>query len=141
MGHGRVVAAAMAGLVVLSTAPATADPDEVAQAERRLADAERDAQRAEARLEQLTREFELAVEAYNEASERLAAVQRQMAALLGELQELEQRLNDRQAVADRLARRLYRDGVSLPLDAVMGADTAAEAQRGLFYLRSAARAQ
>lgn len=141
MGHVRVVAAAMACLFTLSTAPATADPDEVAQSERRLADAERDAQRAEARLGDLTREFELAVEAYNESSERLAAVQMQMAQLLGELQEVEQRLHDRQAVADRLARRLYRDGASFPLDAVMGADSAAEAQRGLFYLRSAARAQ
>ena len=100
-------------------------------------------QRARERLLELEKDFELVVERYNAASQDLAAIEGRMAALQLELTRLNERIETERGAAVGLARELYKGGPASGLEAVLSADSFAEADERLTYLRSSevARAQ
>lgn len=143
MGRTRrgVAAAACLALLVGLPGAASADPEQVREAEERLEDVRQRAAGAQAELDRIEQAVSLAVEAYNEASEELSAVRAEMAAELEAFNAVQARMESHGSKADQLARRLFQVGPAYEVEALLGAASPADVQARVVFLRSATRGQ
>ena len=108
----------------------------------RAAPSEAELQAAEARLMEIEREFELIVESYNAANERLQRVQYDMAKTQLVVRQIERRMTTKQDAAVALAVELYKAGpTGVGVEAVLSSDTLTEIETRVEYLRSSNDAQ
>lgn len=126
----RRVRVLVAATLVLTGALAGTDPTTLAAPSRDELDA------AEARLLELEREFQLVSERYNLVNERLVGLQAEIGLTEHEIDRLERRLDARMDAAIGLARELYMRGSSDALEAVLSAQSLAEIETRVTYLRA-----
>lgn len=147
MGHTRrridrgLTAVVCLALLIALPGAASADPEQVREAERQLEDARRRAAAAQAELDRIGQQVSVAVEAYNEADEELQRVRREMAAELEAFNAVQARMDHHGSKADQLARRLFQVGPAYEIEALLGAGSPADVQARVVYLRSATREQ
>lgn len=97
---------------------------------------------AEARLMEIEREFELVVEEYNAANERLERIQHEMAGTQLVVRTIERRMDGKQEAAVALAVELYKAGpTGAAVEAILSSDTLADIDTRLEYLQSSTDAQ
>jgi cell wall-associated NlpC family hydrolase len=97
---------------------------------------------AQERLLKLEKDFELTVERYNATREGLIEIQAEMAATRLVVEDLQDRMDDRQTEAIALATELYKTRFSTAaLESILTSETLAEIETRLAYLRSSERAQ
>jgi cell wall-associated NlpC family hydrolase len=128
----RVVAALM---TIVATLPALSQVDSHAAPKRAQLQA------AEERLHELERDFEIVVEDYNLVTERLEDIQIEIAKTRLFVDRTERRMSVRQETADAVATELYKGGSATGLEAVLGAETLADADTRLLYLQESEDAQ
>lgn len=138
--RGLAAAVCFALLVALPGA-ASADPEQVSEAEEQLEDARRRAAGAQAELDRIEQQVSVAVEAYNEAHEELQQIRDEMAAELEAFNVVQARMDEHGSKADQLARRLFQVGPAYEIEALLGAGSPADVQARVVYLRSATREQ
>jgi cell wall-associated NlpC family hydrolase len=91
---------------------------------------------AKERLLELERDFQLVSERYNLINERFTALQLEIARSEEEIDAIEKRMAGKEDAAVALARRLYMRGGSVEVEAVFSAESFAEIETRLHYLRS-----
>jgi cell wall-associated NlpC family hydrolase len=91
---------------------------------------------AKDRLLDLERDFQLVSERYNLINERLTALQIEIAHTQEEIDAIEKRMSGSEQKAIALARQLYMGGAVPEVEALLSADSFAEIDRRLVYLRS-----
>lgn len=97
---------------------------------------------AQARLHEIERDFELVVEEYNLANERLERIETEMATKQLVVRSVERRMETKQSAAVALAVELYKAGPqTVALESVLGADSLGELETRVEYLRSSNAAQ
>ncbi len=97
---------------------------------------------AQDRLLELERDFQLVSEEYNLVREELVGIQGEMAETRLVVREIQHRMEGKQAAAVRVATELYKSGPgALALESVLSADSLAEIETRLQYLRSSQTAQ
>lgn len=139
--HRGLAAVVCLALLIALPGAASADPEQVREAERQLEDARRRAAAAQAELDRIGEQVSMAVEAYNEADEELEQVRREMAAELEAFNAVQARMDHHGSKADQLARRLFQVGPAYEIEALLGAGSPADVQARVVYLRSATREQ
>jgi len=96
---------------------------------------------AETRLAELARDFEIAVEEYDQVHARLARIRSDMAAAELLIGRLEGRIGTAEDGAEALAQELYKGGTTGALEIVLSSDDIGEIQSRVAYLRSSQKAQ
>jgi peptidoglycan DL-endopeptidase CwlO len=91
---------------------------------------------ARSRLMQLEKDFEIAVERYNEVHERLTQLQGRIAQSELEVRDIEQRMRARRSSAIELATELYKSGRTIQLEGVLSADSLVELDARVTYLET-----
>jgi cell wall-associated NlpC family hydrolase len=120
-----LVALALAGAsLATSGAPGSAAPSQA------------ELSAAKERLLELERDFQLVSERYNLINERFTALQIEIAQSEEAIDALERRMAGKEDAAIALARRLYMRGGSVDVEAVLSAESFAEIERRLQYMRS-----
>jgi cell wall-associated NlpC family hydrolase len=128
----RIAAAAVAVVALLPG---------VTQVNSQAAPKRADLRAAEERLHELERDFELVVEDYNLVGERLEDIQIEIAGTRLIVDRTERRMSVRQDAADAVATELYMGGSATGLEAVLGAESLADAETRLLYLQESEDAQ
>lgn len=100
-----------------------------------------DLEKAEARMMELEREFELAVERFNGVEARAQRIQLRLARADLEIEELSARVSEERSVAVALANELYRGGASATAEAVLSARSVADVETRLTLLAFSERAR
>jgi cell wall-associated NlpC family hydrolase len=100
-----------------------------------------DLEKAEARMMELEREFELAVERFNGVEARARRIQLRLARADLEIEELIARVSEERSVAMALANELYRGGASATAEAVLSARSVADVETRLTLLAFSERAR
>ena len=97
---------------------------------------------AQERLMELEKEFELVVEEFNATNEELLQIQAEMAGTRLVVDEIQERMNERQSDAVSLAQELYKSGGTVAaMDTVLSARTLAELETSLAYLEASQASQ
>ena len=97
---------------------------------------------AKERLMELERDFELVVEKYNATREELIDIQAEMASTRLVVDELQDKMDRRRNDAVALATELYKSGsATAALESILSAESIAEVETRLTYLRSSENAQ
>ena len=96
---------------------------------------------AESRLAELARDFEVAVEEYDQVHARLARIRGDMAAAELLVGRLEGRIGTATDGAEALAQELYKGGTTGALEMVLSSDDLGEIQSRVAYLQSSQKAQ
>ena len=118
-------------LVALSVTPAG-----------RAAPSQEELEAAQARLMEIEKEFELVVEEYNLATERLHEIETSMATKQLVVRSIERRMETKQSAAVALAVELYKAGPqTVALESVLAADSLGDLETRVEYLRSSNAAQ
>ena len=100
-----------------------------------------DLEDARSRLMQLEKDFELAVEHYNEVHERLTGLQVQIGRAELEVRDIEQRMRVKRSSAIELATELYKNGRTVQLEGILSAGSLAELDTRVGYLETSTSAQ
>jgi peptidoglycan DL-endopeptidase CwlO len=96
---------------------------------------------AQARLQQLEADFEIAVERYDSVHERLTKIRAQMGRTEAEIARIRKRISAREETAVALARELYMSGQADALEAVLSSTNLSEIESRLHYLQSSEKQQ
>ena len=100
-----------------------------------------DLEAAERRLMELEKDFELVVERYNAVREELAEIHASIAAEELVVRRIERRMSVNENAAATVAEELYKRGPSEALEVVFSAESLAEIETKIEYLRSSEDAQ
>ena len=128
-GRGLVAAALIAPLTLVGVTGSLAAPRQS------------DLEAARAELAALERDFELAVESYNLAHERLTSLQAEIAANELVVERLGKRMQTEEAEAVAIAAELYKGGPTSAINAVLTSESIAEIENRVTYLQSSQEAQ
>lgn len=96
---------------------------------------------ARSRLMELERDFEIVVERYNLVHERLTSLQARIGRSELEVRAIEQRMRARRSTAIELATELYKNGRAIQLEGVLSADSLADLDTRVSYLKTSTAAQ
>jgi cell wall-associated NlpC family hydrolase len=131
---GRVLAFVLVAALV-SGATLTASSPSIAAPSRAQLDA------AQERLRELERDFELTVERFNLVRDELEEIQAEIAVEETTVGRIEERMSVNERAAASVAEELYKGGSTETLQVVLAADSLAQMETGLEYLRSSEDAQ
>jgi peptidoglycan DL-endopeptidase CwlO len=104
------------------------------------APSESELQVAKDRLMELEKDFEIVVEDYNAANERLEDIQAEIGAKETIVSDLETRMSGREAKAVKLARSLYMGGSDAGMEAIVSSTSMAELDARLAYIETSEEA-
>ena len=124
------------GLVAGALAASLAVPGFVASGTSLATPSRSDLASAQARLEQLRNDFEIAVEKYNTVKSRLEDIRREMTTTELQVEDLRRNIDKHEKIAVRVARRLYEGGPSGALEMVLSAKSLGQIESTLQYLKS-----
>ncbi|HET7482108.1 MAG TPA: NlpC/P60 family protein [Actinomycetota bacterium] len=107
----------------------------------RAAPSRADLAAAKNRLMEIEKDFELVSERYNATKERLIAIQAEMGRVRLVVEQIQRRMDSRQAEAVALAQELYKSGgISSAIETVLSSQTIAEIENTLQYLQASENA-
>ena len=128
--HRRPVLAALVAIVLVGATQTGAAPRK------------EKLERAEARLLEFEKDFELVVERYNATREELLGIQAEMARTRLVVDDIQERMDDRQSDAVGLARELYMSGGSTAaIESILSSQSINELEARVEYLRASESAQ
>jgi cell wall-associated NlpC family hydrolase len=110
--------------------------------ELRAAPSREELERAQERLHELEKDFELVVERYNATQEELLDIQAEISATRLVVDEIQKRMDARQGDAIDLAQELYKSGgATVAIESILAAESISDVDTAVQYLRASEEAQ